>query len=44
MLAHTTRGNRPPSAPPLTRSVRSRPAGPGADLADRLLVSVFFGQ
>ena len=40
MVAHTVRGNRPPSAPPLTRSVRSRPAGPGGDVVDRLQVRV----
>jgi hypothetical protein len=31
-------------APPLTHSVRSRRAGPGGDVAARLLLSVFFGQ
>jgi len=44
MLAHTTRGNRPPSAPPLTRSVRSRPTGPRGEVVDLSLVCVFVGQ
>jgi hypothetical protein len=38
----TTPGNRPPIPPRLTRSVGSRPAGPGGNVVDRLLVSVFF--